>query len=1164
LPGDSTPRITLIMAMAVALTSLSVLVSLPNDVSALTPHAPILIDGNAGFTVANGVAGGVGTYDTPFVIEGWDIDATTGRGIEIKNTDAHFAIRNVTIHSGRTNLNDGIYLNTAINGRVENATVLDNLAGIHLVSSGNITIISSKVSNNSLGMYLESSRDSAIVSNEISNGSYGMYLSSSVNVSIMSNIFYDDGVFLWGSSPPHFDSHTITPDNTVNGLPIYYYTSCMGVTVDRVPVGQLIFASCLSVSVSNLNIARTEAGIEMAYVDGGFIGNSKVSDSLIGILLYSSTGISMFNDTVTSSTTDAISIWSSPNTTIAQGRFLDNWRGIYASSSANISITMSSVSNSTREGISLISSPYPTIARNTLSNNLYGVLFDSSPGVVVHHNNFLGNVIQASDNNPVPGSWDDGYPSGGNCWSDYHNSDLYSGPNQDQPEGDGIGDVPYAVNFESRDRYPLMEQYPDLVPPALAIASPMDGQYFTAIPVAVTGTAYDLGGLDRVEVRTNGGLWMIATGKSSWTASTSLALGSNQIDARALDRSGNPSAVQSVAVFYDPDRPTLAISDPADGQWFNVSTITVTGTAFDALSGLNRVEISCNDGASWSNAAGTDTWTSDCVGLADGSHRIQARAFDRAGLESTRSSVTVEVDTTRPILAIMSPPDGEWLNTTTAMIKGTASETGSGFDRVEVSCDGGTTWFMASGTISWTHVCTGLMEGLNTVRARVFDTVGWESARAEILLHVDITPPAIAITAPSGGGWVTSSVMTVIGTASDVGGGVARVEVSCNGGLTWNQAAGTLSWTYDCALVAGTNVLQARALDAVGWESTRPEVTARYDPDAPAVAIASPLDNQWLNGSSVMLNGTAGDPAGPGMSGLDRVQVSCDGGVKWDNATGVESWVFECATLVDGMHVLQAKAFDLAGLESLVATITIHVDTVPPTVAISFPANGLVVHDPLQSVAGTASDTALLTMVKVRVGAGGWITAQGTVSWSTTVSLSTGLNRIEAQSFDMAGNPSALISVDVFFDNEKPQVTVNCGNLIVDAGTMVECMVNAFDNQSTPTVSWSVTKDGAAVASGTGLNVTFAATETGDYVIAATVTDGAGNTESARQTVTAKLIIVVEKPSDLWPLMSIIVIIVAVASLLLHFHLLRRGRRQRAERQGEQTPPRERSRKPKT
>jgi len=61
----------------------------------LTPHTPILIVGNADFTPANGVSSGTGTPSDPYVIEGWDINASTAVGIDVRNTNTPFVIRDV-------------------------------------------------------------------------------------------------------------------------------------------------------------------------------------------------------------------------------------------------------------------------------------------------------------------------------------------------------------------------------------------------------------------------------------------------------------------------------------------------------------------------------------------------------------------------------------------------------------------------------------------------------------------------------------------------------------------------------------------------------------------------------------------------------------------------------------------------------------------------------------------------------------------------------------------------------------------------------------------------------------------------------------------------------------------------------------------------------------
>jgi hypothetical protein len=61
----------------------------------------------------------------------------------------------------------------------------------------------------------------------------------------------------------------------------------------------------------------------------------------------------------------------------------------------------------------------------------------------------------------VGNKWDNGYPSGGNYWSDYNGTDLYSGPYQNVTGSDGIGDTPYVIDANNTDHYPLMGAFTD-------------------------------------------------------------------------------------------------------------------------------------------------------------------------------------------------------------------------------------------------------------------------------------------------------------------------------------------------------------------------------------------------------------------------------------------------------------------------------------------------------------------------------------------------------------------------------------------------------------------------------------------------------------------------------------------------------------------------------
>lgn len=82
----------------------------------------------------------------------------------------------------------------------------------------------------------------------------------------------------------------------------------------------------------------------------------------------------------------------------------------------------------------------------------------------------------------------------------------------------------------------------------------------------------------------------------------------------------------------------------------------------------------------------------------------------------------------------------------------------------------------------------------------------------------DVVAPTTTITSPSEGASVANGqLITVTGSAADVGGRVAGVEVSTDGGERWHAAAGTDSWSYSYVQQGlGTATILARAIDDSG------------------------------------------------------------------------------------------------------------------------------------------------------------------------------------------------------------------------------------------------------------------------------------------------------------------------------------------------------------
>jgi parallel beta-helix repeat protein len=100
-------------------------------------------------------------------------------------------------------------------------------------------------------------------------------------------------------------------------------------------------------------------------------------------------------------------------------------------------------------------------SRNTIKEN---IVFSNGGGIGdalwwhgfgehrIYHNDILDNRVQISGHKDSLSFqyWDNGYPSGGNYWSDYRGQDS----NQD-----GIGDSPHRLIGEARDNFPLMKPW---------------------------------------------------------------------------------------------------------------------------------------------------------------------------------------------------------------------------------------------------------------------------------------------------------------------------------------------------------------------------------------------------------------------------------------------------------------------------------------------------------------------------------------------------------------------------------------------------------------------------------------------------------------------------------------------------------------------------------
>jgi parallel beta-helix repeat protein len=202
----------------------------------------------------------------------------------------------------------------------------------------------------------------------------------------------------------------------------------------------------------------SETGIDLSGRTNVAIQNIKIKTFDSAIYLSSSNHITILGTNIADSS-DGIWISDSSSNRISGNNITANvLEGIYILASSDNSISGNNITANTFDGVYLSSSSNNTISGNNIANNGWGVTSYYSSDNRIFHNNFISNFEQA-DSESSADVWDNGYPSGGNYWSNYAGEDLYSGPGQNVTGSDGIGDEPCNIDEYNQDRYPLMKPY---------------------------------------------------------------------------------------------------------------------------------------------------------------------------------------------------------------------------------------------------------------------------------------------------------------------------------------------------------------------------------------------------------------------------------------------------------------------------------------------------------------------------------------------------------------------------------------------------------------------------------------------------------------------------------------------------------------------------------
>jgi len=487
-----------------------------------------------------------------------------------------------------------------------------------------------------------------------------------------------------------------------------------------------------------------------------------------------------------------------------------------------------------------------------------------------------------------------------------------------------------------------------------------------------------------------------------------------------IDGAGNTASVTTAPFSIDLQQPSITVAlSPAPGvAGWNNSPVTAHFVCSDTVSGI----ASC---------------PADQVVATEGVYvTVTGTTTDLAGNAGVITSAQFRIDSSGPFVTVsLSPsPNASGWNNSPVTAHFTCADAGSGV----ATCP-------ADQTIS--------VDGTQTITGSATDNAG-NSNSASATLSLDQTPPVLNFARSSG--TVTVPELSISGTASDSLSGLRGV--TCNGVPA--SVAGP-QFQCDATLTPGNNSITARATDVAG-NPTSSGLSLNYLPQ-PKVTITAPANLSYFNISPTTVSGTVDDATATVT--INSIPAPVSGG-----------FFSIPLPLAEGPNIITATATSASAAVST-DTVEVTLDTAPPHVTITSPADGFITTDDSISIAGNVNDIVVGTVndqqAQVSVNGASASVANRTFL-AASVPLTLGPNTIEAIARDRVGNSvTTQISVIRQTPAAQPRIRLVSGNGqkgVIGSPLAAPLVIELTDGRGNPIPSkpviFKVTQNDGMISSG--------------------------------------------------------------------------------------------------